>query len=196
MLGAIRYGLANVLNFEGRDARQTFWYYVLFAYLLNLALSMVFVVPAMIGAFTASFQAAMQHPGDEAAAQAVASGAMSGIMEPMMWVGAISAVLMLVLLAASLVRRLHDSGLSGYWALVPGLFQVLGLIMMPAQMNRMMAALSSGGAGDPLGGVTAMQSQIGFTSLFGWVAIIAVIIFGVRKSNEGPNRYGETSVSF
>jgi uncharacterized membrane protein YhaH (DUF805 family) len=196
MLGAIRHGLANVLNFEGRDARQTFWYYVLFAYLLNMALSMLFVVPAMIGAFTASFQAAMQHPGDAAAAQAVATSAMSGAMEPMMWVGAISAVLMLVLLAASLVRRLHDSGLSGYWALVPGVFQVLGLITMPAQMNRMMTAMGGGGAGDPLAGVTALQSQMGFTSLLGWVAIVAVIIFGVRKSTEGPNRYGETSVSF
>ena len=30
MLGAIKYNLANLTNFSGRDARQTFWYYVLF----------------------------------------------------------------------------------------------------------------------------------------------------------------------
>ena len=30
MLAAIKHNLANLFNFTGRDARQTFWYYVLF----------------------------------------------------------------------------------------------------------------------------------------------------------------------
>jgi hypothetical protein len=37
MLGAIKYNLSHLLDFSGRDARQTFWYYVLFLVMLDIA---------------------------------------------------------------------------------------------------------------------------------------------------------------
>ena len=45
MLGSIRYNLANILNFHGRDARPTFWYYVLFLFILQVAIGMVAAIP-------------------------------------------------------------------------------------------------------------------------------------------------------
>ena len=49
MLKAIKHGLGNLLNFGGRDARQAFWYYVLFVYLVMTAISMIVIVPMTTG---------------------------------------------------------------------------------------------------------------------------------------------------
>ena len=38
MLDAIKHGLANLFNVSGRDARQAFWFYVLFIYIVIIAL--------------------------------------------------------------------------------------------------------------------------------------------------------------
>ena len=48
MLDAIRHGLANLLNFSGRDARQTFWYYVLFVYVVTTVVTVLAMIPAMV----------------------------------------------------------------------------------------------------------------------------------------------------
>jgi uncharacterized membrane protein YhaH (DUF805 family) len=34
MLASIKYNLSHLLDFSGRDARQTFWYYVLFLFIV------------------------------------------------------------------------------------------------------------------------------------------------------------------
>jgi uncharacterized membrane protein YhaH (DUF805 family) len=101
--------------------------------------------------------------------------------------------LFIILLAASLVRRLHDSDMPGLWALAPGALQVLGIAMMPAQLAAMTAAMADPAAmSDP----TAMYRAQGVAGLIGWVAIGLVIWFGVRKSSAGANRYGDAPVSF
>lgn len=57
MLGAVKYNLANLANFKGRDARQTFWYYVLFLVIVQFAVSMVFTIPMYVSMFTGVFEA-------------------------------------------------------------------------------------------------------------------------------------------
>ena len=48
MLPAVKYSIANVTNFAGRDARQTFWYYVLFLFLVQIEISVVAVEPSVL----------------------------------------------------------------------------------------------------------------------------------------------------
>ena len=142
MLEAIKHGLGNLLNFGGRDARQAFWYYVLFVYLVMTAISVVVVVPMMVQAIAAGFRqgVAASQSGDPVAGQlaveAAIANAMTGMMANLMWIGSITNVLMMALLAASFVRRLHDSDLPGWWALIPGAMQIANVFLAPALMRR------------------------------------------------------------
>ncbi len=121
MLDAIKHGLGNLLNGNGRDARQAFWYYVLFIYLVTTALSMVFVLPMMMQSMVAGVQQGIaQGQGQDpeaakAAVQVAMMGSMSEMMPKMIWMSVAVGVVMLLSLAAAFVRRLHDSGLSGHW---------------------------------------------------------------------------------
>lgn len=75
-------------DFEGRIPRRTYWLFVFFFWLLYLSLV---VVDNMIGTWN-----------DE-----VELG----------WVSGLYAVIMLLPSTSALVRRLHDTGRSGWWAL-------------------------------------------------------------------------------
>ena len=98
---------------------------------------------------------------------------------------------MFLVLAASFVRRLHDSNLAGWWALIPGAMQIANMALAPALMRRMFARLSEMQPGDPMAGVRSMQSSMSAASILGWGAILLVIAIGVRRSTPGPNRFGE-----
>jgi uncharacterized membrane protein YhaH (DUF805 family) len=131
MFEAIKHGLGNLLNFNGRDARQAFWYYVLFVYLITLAISAIVAVPMVLQGVMSGIQQGMAagQSGDPVAAQATTETAinrtMTDTMVSMMWVGSATNLLMLLALAASFVRRLHDSDLTGWWALIPGAIMAL-----------------------------------------------------------------------
>jgi uncharacterized membrane protein YhaH (DUF805 family) len=193
MLGAIKYGLGNLFNFTGRDARQTFWFFVLFVYLVTTALTMVAIIPAMAGMFSAIFEAASSGAPPESV-DAMMPALMADMFGSIMWISIGSGIAMTVLLAASLVRRLHDSGMPGWWALAPGAIQLIALVMLPRQfalMQDMMKDMDPETLNNP---ATMMQMQ--GTGLIGWVAIGLVIWFGVRKSTPGPNAYGDAPVRF
>lgn len=192
MLDAIRHGLANLLNFSGRDARQTFWYYVLFVYVVTTVVTVLAMIPAMVDMFSGIVDLAKAGAGPEVAEQAVMNS-MTGMLGSVGWVSMIVGGAFIVLLAASLVRRLHDSDMPGWWALAPGGLQAIGIAMMPAQMASIVETMTDPAAmNDP----TAMYRAQGAAGLIGWVAIGLVIWFGVRKSTEGPNRYGHAPASF
>jgi uncharacterized membrane protein YhaH (DUF805 family) len=197
MLKAIRHGLGNLINFEGRDARQAFWYYMLFLYIVTLAITMVVTVPMMLQGFMTGIREGINASQSsdpvaaQAATQAAIANAMRGTISTSMWLGMVTGLLMLAGLAASFVRRLHDSGLSGFWALIPAAIQVGNLALAPMMVRQMMDNLTHTTPGDPTAGIQAMQGSVGAASLLGWAAIIAVVVLGVRKSTPGPNRYGE-----
>lgn len=194
MLDAIKYNLANLLNFEGRDARQTFWYYVLFIVILRYAASMLITVPMMINLFGGIFASARQGS-DQAVVQQQMASLMADSMPMLFWfaigVGLVSALL----LVAALVRRLHDSDHSGWWAVIPAVLHVTSLAALPMQMRMVQDAIGQISTRPPAGPMEMMRAQ-GAYGLLGWLPIILVIIMGVLKSTPGPNRYGETPVSF
>lgn len=197
MLEAIKHGLGNLFNGDGRDARQAFWYYVLFIYLVTIAITAAVVVPiAMQNIFAGVRQGIEQASGQDplaaqAAVKAAMLGAMSRIFPAMMWVSIAVGGIMLASLAASFVRRLHDSGLSGHWVLLPAVCQTASLALMPAQFERMQEDMQNLVIGDPLAGFSMMSGAFGIGTLLAWVAIGIVVILGVRKSTPGPNSYGD-----
>ena len=138
MLDAIKHGLGGLLNFEGRDARQAFWYYVLIVYILATAISMVVVLPISLQSMMAGVRQGIeasrgQDPAvAQAAVQASMMASMGKMVPAMMWVGVASGVIMLAGLGAAIVRRLHDSDLSGKWALIPAACQLISIVTVPS----------------------------------------------------------------
>jgi uncharacterized membrane protein YhaH (DUF805 family) len=194
MLGAIKHGVTNLVNFSGRDARQTFWYYVLFVMILRFVSSLVIAIPMMVGAFGSAIDSAKAGQNPEAM-RAQMFEKMAGSMDSMMWLGIAIGVVTGLLLCASIARRLQDSDLSPLWVLLPGALFVGSLVQMPAQMDiakKMMAEMATKPQVNPY---AAMGAQSGYT-LLAWVPVLLVIYFGVRKSTPGPNRYGAEPVSF
>jgi uncharacterized membrane protein YhaH (DUF805 family) len=197
MLDAIKHGLSGILNFAGRDSRQAFWYYVLFIYILTTAISMVVVLPVTIQSMIAGVQQGIeagrgQDPvAAQAAVQASMMASMSEMIPAMMWVGVATGIIMLAGLGAAIVRRLHDSDLSGKWALVPAACQLVSIVTVPSQMARMQESMQTTDFSSPMASYTMMQGSFGLGPLLAWVAIGIVIVLGVRKSTPGPNRFGD-----
>jgi uncharacterized membrane protein YhaH (DUF805 family) len=195
MLGAIKYNLAHLLDFSGRDARQTFWFYVLFVFLVNMAIGFVMIIPLM-GNLMGDLIAAGPIE-DPAVLEALMADRMGEMMESMLWMGLGTTVLNAALLAAAFIRRLHDSNLSGWWGLLPLGLQLATSWYMTTRIDELktlMVQMMSRTA-DPQAALAA-QSQYTTQSLVGWVGIIAFVILGVRKSTEGPNRFAEAPVRF
>lgn len=194
MLGAIKYNLANLANFSGRDARQTFWYFVLGIVLLRFVAGMAISIPAMVTTFGSAMEAAKAGAEPEAFQQQINSQTIA-MMEQMQWftigIGVISGLLLL----AAVVRRLHDSDHSGWWAVIPVGLYGYALWNIPAQIQQAIALLDHikpGRAPDP---VAMMQGQVGSMAI-NWLPYLVVVIIGVLKSTPGPNRFGDSPVSF
>lgn len=200
MWGAIKHGLGNLANFNGRDARQTFWFWVLAVVLLRFAVNMALTLPITMQMMSRFVAVGIQDgSGDPVAMQAKMHSMMVEMMATelprMVWIGIAVGAVSMLLLAASLVRRLHDSDLSGWLVLVPGLMGAAGLAMAPAQIETALKLMNEMKPGVQPNMSAMMQASLG-QSLLTWIPIALVIWFGVRKSTVGSNRYGDTPVAF
>ena len=117
MLGAIKYNLANLANPAGRDARQTFWYYMLFLVITQVVVSTIAAMPMYIAMFGGAIDAA-QSGANEQEMNALMFANMRGHLHTQMWVGAVMGLIMAALFSAAFVRRLHDSGKPGWLLLL------------------------------------------------------------------------------
>lgn len=194
MLTAIKYNLAHLTDFHGRDARPTFWYYVLFLVLVQIALSFVVSVP-LTGAMVGDAVTAARDGVAEAEVQARMMERVSGMMRASMWLSAVLTVLTTALLIASFTRRLHDSGKPGWIAGATALLQLGSLALTIASLDEMIAVTASAQSGD-LSALQGLQGKLMLQSLLGWAATLALVVFGVWPSTPGENRYGSQPVSY
>lgn len=194
MLGSIKYNLRHLLDFSGRDARQTFWYFVLFVYVANMGLSMIVTIPLM--ATMVSRMVATAQTGDPEMVDQMMPTMMGDFIGPILWLSLVSAIFFIVLLSAAFARRLHDSNLPGWWGLALLVLYLASLARIPSTIEAMKGFLAIQPGENPMVHMQAFQRQIGLSSLLGWVPMILFIILGVRKSTDGPNRYGVAPVRF
>jgi uncharacterized membrane protein YhaH (DUF805 family) len=198
MLNAIRYNLTHLVDFKGRDARQTFWYYVLFLVVIQFVVGIIAAIPMYISMFTQAFEAASQGI-DQSAVSNMMVDEMIGLMQTQMMISVVIGVVMCGLFAASFVRRLHDAGFTGWIAagtLAIYIASLIHTITIFDRLEEVMRQSIPGPDGAPAMDPFAMQAEMGVMGLLGWVPLIIVIIFGVMKSNDGPNKYGDSPVSF
>lgn len=196
MWGAVKHALANLTNPNGRDARQTFWYWVLAVFVLRYAAGMIVSFPMTMKIMNMTMQTvASGKPDDVAVMQSRMMAMMAEDISRMVWIGVAISLVSMLLLVCSMVRRLHDSNLSGWLVLVPGGLYAIAVAQQPKQIEATVNLLKSMKPGAPPDLSQMMQAQSGL-GLLAWVAIALVIWIGVRDSDEGPNRFGDAPVRF
>jgi len=190
MIESIKHNLANLGNFNGRDSRSTFWWYVLFLVVVNFVIGLVVSLPNTMSAMSASFEA-IQSGADPEYFQTSFMDDLTEMMKTQMWISVILGIVMAGLLAASFVRRLHDSGKPGWIALIAfGLYigsLVFNLINLDSMLDSMRVAMDASDPSAMIRGQTALQAY----SLAAYISYLIVIIFGVFDSQRGPNQYGD-----
>ncbi|QFT77904.1 DUF805 domain-containing protein [Erythrobacter sp. THAF29] len=193
MLNSIKYNLSHLTDFSGRDARQTFWFYVLFLVIVNFAIGLISSIPLYIGMAGQLIDAASSGSsgadrGDEIAAGMVES--MSGYIETQAWIAAAVAVVMVGLLLASFVRRLHDGGFPGWIAAIPVATQLFTAVYNIMVVDDVIAIMGDMMKPENQANAMAMQAEVAPYSWVAWIGYLVVIGFGVVGSNQGPNKYG------
>lgn len=130
-------GFRGLGRFSGRDSRGVFWPYA--GLVLVVAAAAIFIVLAVqMQALLTDMEAAPVQSSNQAAAALGSDIYARPLGDPapppdvsgaILAMGVISSVLF-VLLAAAVVRRLHDTGRSGLWALPTPILLTVGLVLM------------------------------------------------------------------
>jgi uncharacterized membrane protein YhaH (DUF805 family) len=185
-MGSFRHNLGSLLRFSGRSSLGQFWPYALTVVLIATLVFGQAMAVVLTDAFARMQRFAKDHP--ELVTETRGPGSYSIEVEgfhpelmpdlrPLFVWMAIVAVALVLLLAASVARRLHDRGWSGWWGLAPLPFLAAGLVFMPQVMT------------DP-------ERYIGlffllFLNNFVYLAaLVALIVLLSLPGTLGPNRYG------
>lgn len=98
----------------------------------------------------------------------------------MMVPSTIANIVFVLLLAAAVVRRLHDRDRTGLWGLLPLPFMIVG-------MANQDAAVAIATARRALSRIEMLMFMT--TPLF-WLSVIALIVILAGEGTKGPNRFG------
>ena len=199
---AIAHGLRNLLYIEGRDPPRRFWLYILFTCIWWFGVSWIGTGAWATSSFVDMISNPALHTMEDAQAGQIIFRSLTDSMIPMMWVNAALSLVVAGFTLAAFIRRLHDSNLSGYWALLPYGLLILSLLAMPYQMQLfrdMMATMpdflaqaqARADTGQPPTLIIPGQAEMTLISSIGWIQIISFIILAVQGSTRGPNRFGE-----
>lgn len=163
MMAALTRSFRMVATFSGRDSRSQFWPLPIFLYIAAMFLPQLFIAPIMVDSTRQNIMP---------------------VMHSIMMVTSITMMIMIVLLAAAVTRRLHDTGRRGWWGLMPLPFLAFSMVAFPK-------------LSEPLENETEVPAD--FFGSFGLmfasnliyiVLLIVLITLLCLKSSPGDNRFG------
>ena len=99
---AISYNFSNMTNFSGRASRSEFWWWILFIWIISIVVNIV----------TGGWNFSSTDRGF------------------LYWVGVIIGIILWLATLAVTIRRLHDTGRSGWWVLLWFICCIGGLIVL------------------------------------------------------------------
>lgn len=128
LVSALKYGLANLTRFSGRDGQAPFWLYVLMTFPLIFCAVAAVMFSEIASAMERAQEFAQANPDKATITRGPGSYRIS-INDPaydmgldtnflfggMLLIGAVA----IILYAAAVCRRLHDRGYRGWWGVVP-----------------------------------------------------------------------------
>jgi uncharacterized membrane protein YhaH (DUF805 family) len=124
-------------------------------------------------------------------------------MSSMMVFVVVLSFIWLALIAAAVVRRLHDGDHSGWWAAPVFAMHILMPLLYMSVMPKFFAAFATIRPGMTPDQVNAqmlpMMQSFGWVSLLGTLSFLVMILLIVAlclAGTSGPNRYGEDPLAF
>lgn len=172
---------------------------MLFLVILRILVGIGLVIPMMANAVGQALDQAKAGVTDQQAISASVVGQMEAWgpwMQTAAYISVGVGLVMIALLLAAFVRRLHDSNKTGWWAAIPVATELASLWGNYHRAGRIGQAFSQAVQQAEAGGAIAHQRETSILGLLGWLGVIVVIVFGILKSTEGPNRYGNAPVQF
>jgi len=182
--------LSQLASFNGRESRSAFWPYFGCAFAVAMVASWIAMVPLMSDMMAKASRLAMEDP--SAVTTTVGPGSYSVRIEagppevmpdlgPFFVVMDVMVLALVVLLAAAVCRRLHDSGLRGWFGLMPLPFLATGFAVFPKLMRQF--ATSS----DPDMALFGLM----FANNIAYLAAVGgLVLLLVRVGTPGENRFG------
>jgi uncharacterized membrane protein YhaH (DUF805 family) len=178
-----------LFEFSGREDRSSFWPYAAAVFGISMVLSMLAIVPLMFATMRSMQEYAEAHPENVTVTQGpghysmqVHGGDFAPDFGPMFWMMGLVFLAAVVLYAAAVVRRLHDTGRSGWWGLMPLPFIAFSMIAMP----QIFASAGTGSEPD-----LSLFFAVFFSNMLYIVTLIILVVLLAIKSTEGPNRFGD-----
>jgi uncharacterized membrane protein YhaH (DUF805 family) len=163
---AVRAVLSNYATFSGRARRSEFWWFYLFTVLVGLASSVV--------------DAALNIP----------------FQNEIGIVGMVTSLAFLIPSLAVTARRLHDTGRTGWWMLLPvgpllgimvtSVASIFAIVLIAFEAEH--TAAPAADQAPRLGGVMVVLLLV--FALLTIAAFITLLVFLCLDSDPGPNKYG------
>ncbi|WP_395645694.1 DUF805 domain-containing protein [Terricaulis sp.] len=197
VLADLRYNLANLANFGGRQTRRPFWTYAIAILLVMFAGGAAVVVPGVFAMVKRMQQFAVEHP-EQAHVESgpgyysiSIEGYHPELMPDMggfMILLGVTVVIVILLLAAAVSRRLHDRGKAAVWGLAPVPFLAVGLTIAPTLMQSVVQAAGQSETPD-VGRILPLFFLLFFNNMI-YLAALGYLAYLLSGASEGDNRYG------
>ena len=191
MLSAVIYNLRNLLSPKGRDGRGVFWRYFLFVIMLNIVCLAIVVIP-VFGVLVAEISPnAGELDTGTLEADILRKMAEIGFAESLARLGLGLGVLNIAMLTAAIVRRCHDANLSGLIVFVPLGLQLVWMYFAVGQVAMINSTVRMAAEARDSGREATIDLAMIAQDLLGWIVVLIVVLIGLAKSVQGPNRHGE-----
>jgi uncharacterized membrane protein YhaH (DUF805 family) len=189
-LETVASNLRQLAGFRGRSGSGSFWTYTLTILAVSFLAGLVVMIPMMVDLFQRMMTFAAEHPEQAIVTRTPTSFSVriKGFHPELMpdfsaavFVLALAFMGMVVLLAGAVTRRLHDTGRSGLWGLMPLPFIAFSLALF--------SVLTKGfadGGGIDMGRFTGL-----FASNLLYLVTLGRLVFMLcDRSQPGDNRFG------
>lgn len=154
---AVKSSLSQYAGFTGRARRSEYWFFYLFTILVSLGFNLMVTIDVITG------------------------------IPLFALIGSIAALALILPTIAVTVRRLHDTGRSGWhivwWAVLPWVIVTIATLAVG------IGTLATTGS-DPAGSFLALLGVAGLAVLLPIVGSIVLFVFMVLDSQPGDNKYG------
>ncbi len=194
LIRTIKYNLVNLADFKGRETRSQFWPYVAFVLFLSFVVMAGIIVPEMLASLERMQEFALENP-DQATVRQGPDGYSITIrgnhpelapnFNRMLALMIFVFVLTIGLLAAAVVRRLHDRGKSALWGLMPIPFIAFSSIAMPILFNQFSSGTPNMG----------LFFALGLSNILYLVALACLIVLLCGSSRQSEIYSGPESMS-
>lgn len=193
MANPIIRGFTKLTQFSGRDSRGEFWPYVGVVIALTMVLGGIaagVVMSRVMASYTTpQLVISPVAPSDPVLLEVVEAPPPEmppmPDFQPFFWVQGATLILTIGLLAAAVVRRLHDRNTPGWVGLAPMPFLLCGIIGF-AMMFR------DFGDGTPNFGLFGL---LFLNNILYMIALVTLIVLLALRGTPGPNRYGPATVA-